>query len=111
MYFVLALLGLTVRELSSDDRLLLTHSIGKGGMGNRNPTDMAPKVHIVSMAAMRHFTALRVDTTVVFDIAIHHSMARTSSVTACNGRLEGKQIALDHCGLANLSWCMAHICP
>ena len=33
MHIVPALLGLTVRELSSDDRLLLTHSIGKGGMG------------------------------------------------------------------------------
>ena len=51
MYFVPALLGLMVGEFSSDDCMLLTHIIGKGGMGIQNSMDMAPRVHGVSLAA------------------------------------------------------------
>ncbi len=77
--FIPALIGLQSWEITGKYRLLLTHSISKGGLAIRNLVDTAAYVHLASKQATLHLTESLVGPAVGFDLGQHLIMAQSAA--------------------------------
>ena len=94
--FIPALMGLPKDEISGCFRELLSQSVGKGGIGIRNPVDRTNHVQATSLEAASYLVMSMIDTGKQFSVTMHNCNVSRACAEARKMRLEREQDYLSH---------------